>query len=152
MHRSLLAISILLGPSVAPLKWPSGLKIDREAEVTSEDGLIQDPDLEAGGGGDASWVLGAGMNDEYIAGRALFDELFQKGGMAVTDGNMPRALGFFQQAQQVDPSNEQTNKSAPPQGHRGALAHRLGSITYSHQHALDSRNQRSDCEATQARL
>jgi Flp pilus assembly protein TadD len=37
-----------------------------------------------------------------------FDRLFVKGGEAITDGDMGKALAFFQRALQVDPTNEQT--------------------------------------------
>ena len=40
----------------------------------------------------------------------LFSELFAKGGMAIHDGDMGRALYWFQQALKVDPSNDQTRK------------------------------------------
>ena len=37
-----------------------------------------------------------------------FDTLFFKGGEAVTDGEMGKALGYFQRALAVDPTNVQT--------------------------------------------
>jgi hypothetical protein len=37
-----------------------------------------------------------------------FDRLFVKGGEAIADGDMGKALAFFQRALQVDPTNEQT--------------------------------------------
>lgn len=39
-----------------------------------------------------------------------FDDLFQKGGKCVQDGDMPRALGYFEQALTLDPDNVQTKK------------------------------------------
>ena len=39
-----------------------------------------------------------------------FDEIFAKGGTCVTDGDMPGALGYFQQALEIDPTNKQTQK------------------------------------------
>ena len=40
----------------------------------------------------------------------LFDEYFTKGGMAVQEGDIPRALGYFKEALSIDPTNQQTMK------------------------------------------
>ena len=45
-------------------------------------------------------------NPEFLA----FDEVFSKGGVCIQDGDMPGALGYFQQALEIDPTNEQTKK------------------------------------------
>ena len=53
---------------------------------------------------------------------AIFDDLFCKGGACVTEGDMGRALGYFQKALEVMPDNEQTKKMVTRQTALGIVA------------------------------
>ena len=86
----------------------SGIRCQLEPGQTFNVG----PDEGGSGEGETlGFNVGLGAASSPDSGRMqMFDEVFQKGGLAIQEGDMGRALGYFKQALAIDPNNVQVSR------------------------------------------